>query len=125
MAEGFRETKQKKILREELEKFSSFFTAEELHEKAKRRDGKIGAATVYRFLGNMKKMSLLHSYICGRKSVYSGDLDSHCHFICQKCGRKMHIRIDRLDFLRKNFRGSICHFQIDISGICEDCMKNN
>ena len=124
MAKDFRETKQKKILREELEKFDSFFTSEELHDKAKKRDARIGVATVYRFLANMKKMSRLHSYTCGRKAVYSGNLDSHCHFICQKCGKKMHITMDKLDFLRKNFKGRVCHFQIDISGICQECAKS-
>ena len=116
-----RQTKQKLMLRMELDKFGSFFTAEELHEKAKKKDKEVGIATVYRFLKELKNNNKIHSYLCNRKAVYSVSEENHCHFICQKCGKTMHINIDSIDFLKRNFEGEICHFQINVEGICDEC----
>ena len=114
-----RQTKQKSLLEKELSNLDSFFTAEDLHRKVKNE--RIGIATIYRFLGELKNKNTLHSYICDRKSIYSKSKSNHCHFTCQKCGKVIHINIDSLDFLKKNVKGVICHFQIDVEGICEDC----
>lgn len=119
-----RQTKQKNLLLQEVKKFSSFFEAEQLHQKAKDKDSKIGIATVYRFLKRLKKDNQIHSYICDRKTVYSISEKNHCHFTCQKCGKIMHINIDSVDFLKKNFRGDVCHFQINLEGICDECRDN-
>ena len=118
-----RQTRQKSILEEEIKKFNSFFAAEELHEKAKRKDNKIGIATVYRFLKEIKNKNQIHSYLCNRKTIYSISKKNHCHFLCQKCGKIIHINIDSIDFLKRNFEGEICHFQINVEGICDDCRK--
>ena|SRR3989338_4297353 len=117
----YRETRQKSIIREELKKFDSFFTADGLYWKIKIRDDRIGVATIYRFLNDMKKRGELHTYTCNRKSLYSKNLSSHCHFTCQSCGRISHIEVNQLDFLSKKIKGKICHFQIDVSGVCEEC----
>ena len=121
-----RETKQKQILDLEINKISSFFTAEDLlgrikkNTKEKNRKS-IGIATVYRFLKELKKNRKIHSYICARKTIYSRNKSSHCHFICEKCGKVEHIKVDSLDFINKKINGSICHFQIDVQGVCKDC----
>lgn len=119
-----RNTKQKEILFNEIEKFNSFFTAEELLGKANKKDTKIGIATIYRFLKNLSKKRKIHQYNCNRKTIYSIDKKSHCHFICEKCGKSSHIEINSLDFIKNKIKGSICHFQIDINGICKNC-KND
>ncbi len=45
-----RETRQKKIIEQELSKLKFFFTAEELHKKVVKKDSNMGIATIYRFL---------------------------------------------------------------------------
>ena len=116
-----RETKQKSIIEHEISCINTFFTAEQLHEKIKKKDAKMGIATVYRFLKELKKNREIHSYACNRKSLYSTKKLSHCHFTCENCAKMEHINVQRLDFL-KNFNvGNICHFQIEVSGICPDC----
>ena len=116
-----RQTRQKHILRLETDKFRSFFTAENLHEKAKNKDDKIGIATVYRFLKELSKNNKIHSYLCDRKTIYSISEKNHCHFLCQKCGKVFHISINSIDFIKGNLKGDICHFQINVEGICGDC----
>ena len=114
-----RNTKQRELLREEVKRFNSFFTAEELLSKVK--DSKLGIATVYRFLNDLENVKEIHSYVCNRKTIYSIDEKSHCHFVCEKCGKVSHIEIKNLDFIKNKINGSICHFQIDIGGICNKC----
>jgi|SRR3989344_4382832 len=118
-----RKTKQKETLEKELSYFNAFFTAEDLHQKAKKKDISIGIATVYRFLQNIRKKQQLHSYTCERRIIYSKK-SNHCHYICQKCGKQTHINIESIDFIKRKVEGTLCHFQIDIHGICKNCQKN-
>src|SRR3989338_7479649 len=92
-----RHTRQKELIKTEMEKFSSFFTAEELFNKVK--DKKIGIATVYRFLREFDKKELC-CFVCNRKTVYSRRKDNHCEFTCQKCNKTFHFNVDSLDFLK-------------------------
>jgi Fe2+ or Zn2+ uptake regulation protein len=116
-----RQTKQKNAISEELVKFSSFFTAEDLFAKVKDRD--MGVATVYRFLKNLRDKGKIHSYICNRRTLYSKDKQSHSHFICERCGKVEHFKIENVDFLKDKIKGSICHFQLDVSGVCVECLS--
>lgn len=127
MAENSRKTRQKDIIEHEIKKFSSFFTGEELFEKVKKRNSKIGIATVYRFLRKLRDKSMIHVYNCGRRTLYSRERKAHCRFICEKCGNTRHISVSKIDFLKKSIDEDICHFQLDIYGICSSCkpkMKN-
>ena len=123
MVKKLRQTKQKELLNEEVKRFNSFFTAEELLIKINMKDSKLGIATVYRFLKDLSDKRQIHTYICNRKTIYSVDENSHCHFICEKCGKVEHINVSSLDFIKNRINGSICHFQIDITGLCNQCSK--
>lgn len=116
-----RNTRQKELIIEEIEKFNRFFNSDELFERVSKRDGKIGIATVYRVLKDLKGKHGLHSYVCDRKTIYSREKKSHCHFTCEKCGKIRHIDIDKLDFLKKNVDGDVCHVQVDVTGVCSNC----
>ncbi|MEK6858747.1 MAG: transcriptional repressor [Nanoarchaeota archaeon] len=118
-----RETRQKEVLKRELGKINAIFTAEELYKKTADKENKLGIATVYRFLKELRTKGQLHSYICARKIIYSKKQTSHCHFICEKCGKLEHISLEKIDFIKEKIKGKICHFQLDISGICEKCAK--
>lgn len=108
----------------EVSKFEGFFTAEDLFDKVKQHDKKIGIATIYRFLKDLRGKGGLHSYLCDRKTVYSRGKNNHCHFICQKCGKIKHLDVKSIDFLK--IKEQVCHFQIDVHGICKECLvKSN
>lgn len=117
-----RKTKQKELIRSEISTFTTLFTADELFDKIRKKDNTIGIATVYRFLKDLRKKKELHSYMCDRKMVYSREKNNHCHFICQKCDTITHFNIDKIDFLQTKIKGEICHFQIDVHGICDMCL---
>ena len=116
-----RMTKQKQVMHDELAKFSSFFDAYELHEKVAKKNSKIGIATVYRFLNNLEDSGGVHSYLCDNKRIYSFGKKSHIHFTCENCNAKKHIDLKNVDFLKEVVDERICHFQIDLSGLCKNC----
>lgn len=118
-----RKTKQKLLIKEEINRFDKFFTAEELLNRVKKTNKKISIATIYRFLKDLRLRKELHSYLCDRKTIYSKEKNNHCHFICQKCGETAHFEIKNLGFLKNKFKGNICHFQVDIYGVCDKCFK--
>ena len=112
-----RMTAQKKQLYEEIKNCPPFFDAYELHQRTKK---KIGLATIYRFLSVLESDGELHSFTCENKRIYSRDKTSHAHFRCEKCNRTEHIKMKNVDFL-KSVDGEVCHFQIEIVGICTAC----
>jgi Fur family ferric uptake transcriptional regulator len=120
-----RNTKQKEIIEYQIENTEAFFTAEDLYKKIIKIDKKIGIATIYRFLKNLKKRNLIHSYNCNKKIIYSKTKRSHCHFICKKCKKTSHLEINNLNFIKNKINKNICHFQLDIYGICEKCSNRD
>lgn len=120
MAKTSRNTRQKELMQIELDKIKTFFSAEDLYSHIKRSDKDIGIATIYRFLKNLKKRKLLFTYICDRRTIYSKEKKSHCHFICETTGKITHFEIDSLDFLKDKIPGSITSFQLEVRGICKD-----
>ena len=118
-----RNTRQKELLNKEIKNLNAFFTAEELFQRIVKKDPKIGIATVYRFLKDLINKRKLHFYTCNRKTIYSCNKESHCHFICEECGKVEHIEIKSIDFIKSKISGEVCHFQIDVFVICEQCRK--
>ena len=116
-------TKQKKLLQETILRSTSFFDTYELHKKVLQHDSRIGIATVYRFLKYLEDKGEIHSYLCNNHRIYSSTKDNHIHFTCEKCGVIKHLSAKNLDFLQEVVHDQVCHFQIDISGICNLCKR--
>jgi len=117
-----RHTRQERMLTDSLNTFGAFFTAEELAVKTQ-GTARIGTATVYRFLKKKELSGEVHSYLCGRRRLYSVNEDNHCHFTCSKCGRVEHLKLSKVDFIKDATNGKVCHFQLDITGICKRCLS--
>ncbi|MFT4282909.1 MAG: Fur family transcriptional regulator [Candidatus Woesearchaeota archaeon] len=110
-----RQTKQKEIISKKLKEFKGFFSAKELHEQAKKEDKKIGIATIYRFLKDEVENQKLHTYVCGRKNVYSKN-KTHCHFVDEKTGKITHFQVETLDFLKGQNIKEITSVHIEVKG---------
>lgn len=119
-----RNTKQKQIMEQEIQEMSAHFNAEDIHRKLTEKKHEIGIATIYRFLKKLREERKLHSFTCERKIVYSRTNNDHSHYTCQKCGNITHFSVDSLDFIKKKIPGKICHFQIEVEGVCDKCAGN-
>ncbi|MFT4326142.1 MAG: Fur family transcriptional regulator [Candidatus Woesearchaeota archaeon] len=118
MARVSRNTKQKELIKQEIDRVSSFFNAEDIYEKVHKKDASIGMATIYRYLKDAKEKGDLYSYLCNRKTIYSKGKKSHCHFECEKTGKVFHFEIDNIDFLKDKIPGTISSFQLEVKGVC-------
>jgi Fe2+ or Zn2+ uptake regulation protein len=118
-----RVTKQKELLNTHLDRFSSFFTADELFANAKALNPMIGIATVYRFLKERVAEHSVHSYLCNRTLIYSKNDRCHAQFTCEKCGKTTHFELEDLSFFKKKIKGNVCHVHIDVSGVCDKCLS--
>jgi|SRR3989344_1662784 len=118
-----RMTRQKKMLYDETKRISSFFDACELHANVLKKDPGIGLATVYRFLNLLENEGEIHSFMCDNKKIYSNNKKSHAHFRCEKCAEIKHIQVKNVDFLHKSTHDDICHFQIELIGVCSECKQ--
>ncbi len=105
----------------ELQKMTTFFDAYEFHSRISGKDLHLGIATVYRFLNDIEKKGEIHSYLCENRKIYSLNKNNHIHFTCEECGGKKHLPLKNVHFLKEIVTGEICHFQIDIKGICREC----
>ena len=124
MPKTSRKTKQKEQIKDAARGFNRFFSAEDLYSKAKKKNDAIGIATVYRSLKDLDKHGDVHSYICGKRRLYSTENSNHCHFICHKCGRTEHFKLKKIDFIKFGEIGQACHFQVDVHGICKKCLES-
>ncbi len=118
-------TIQKKMMRREIKSFNNFFSAEDFFKRVASKDRKIGIATVYRFLKNLREMNKLYAYVCDRRFVYSRKKVSHCHFICEETGKVIHFDVDSLDFLKDKIPGEIRSFQLEVRGSCNECRSKS
>ena len=116
-------TRQKQRLYQATQEFTAFFNAEELHRKVARHIP--GLATIYRFLNSLENSGEIHAFLCNHRKIYSLSKKNHAHFTCEVCGAISHVALKNVDFLKENIPGKACHFQIDITGICEKCLKKD
>lgn len=118
-----RMTKQKQTLYQELRNAKTFFDVNELHRRAAQKDTRIGIATIYRFLKALEEKGEIHSYLCEDRKIYSLSEKNHVHFCCESCGTIRHLDLKKADFLRVAGGEEICHFQVNITGLCSTCRQ--
>jgi Fe2+ or Zn2+ uptake regulation protein len=119
-----RMTKQKQILQEEIGKSETFFSAEDLYQKIAKKDKGMGIATVYRFLKGLEESGGIHSFVCDNRKTYSISKKNHIHFECERCGMTKHLPAKNVDFLTAATGEEICHFQVNITGVCKRCQRS-
>jgi Fur family ferric uptake transcriptional regulator len=124
-----RNTKQRKIILQELMRSPCHPTASELHEKVRKKLPRISLGTVYRNLEAMAEMGQIRKLeSSGSTSRFDGDLTPHNHVHCLRCGRMddLHGAFEERVDLKKAERISgyeISRYQLDFSGICPQCKE--
>ena len=90
-----RNTPQRRVILEELQKVASHPTAVELYESVRRRMPRISLGTVYRNLELLAKTGTIRKLTFGgTEARFDGNPDCHYHVRCVRCGR-----VDDLDGL--------------------------
>jgi len=125
-----RNTRQRQVIIEELQKLCSHPTAAELHEIVRQRLPKISLGTVYRNLDLLAGQGLIRKLeISGSEKRYDGTAEEHYHVrcvVCQRIDDLYDLPADFGDDDYANLNGyEIIGHHLEFVGICPDCKKQN
>ncbi|MCC7157388.1 MAG: transcriptional repressor [Bryobacterales bacterium] len=128
--QGFRLTRQRKILLDVIDKSGEHLDAERLYQLAQKQDPKINRVTVYRTLKMLKmgglvdELDLMHHE--GDQHYYETRAKGeHAHVICLRCGKVEEFFGEPLQRLRKQveetFGFQILIARTEVGGYCAHC----
>jgi Fur family transcriptional regulator, ferric uptake regulator len=127
---GIRKTKKRDVILEVFSRSGGHLTIEELLDKVKKVDPKIGYVTVYRTLKLLKEAGLAHQWQFGDgHSRFEKASGHHDHLICLKCGKIIEFEEDEIERLQEKVSKEN-HFQIvshvhEIFGYCSRCHSSS
>jgi Fur family ferric uptake transcriptional regulator len=124
---GLRATRQRVTVLSELMVEHDDATAQELHERLRRRGERLGLATVYRTLGLLADEGVIDSL-----SHRQGELcyrlcgeGHHHHLVCTSCHRVVELEDCELGPWLERISGAhgfvTTGHRLEVSGVCADC----
>ena len=121
-----RETKQKKIILQELRKTGEHPTARKIYKIVKRRLPSISFGTVYRNLGILRDNGQILELNCGSYyNRYDGYTGMHHHFICEFCQNVLDLTkpvFPDLDAkIARKLGCRVNYHRINFYGLCKSC----
>ena len=119
-----RNTKQKQMILQIINNSTNHLNAFEVYEKVRKAIPNISLGTVYRNLNMLveeKKARRLKA--ANGIDRFDNTKIQHHHFVCMKCGKYYDV-FDKIELknLKENY-GIIENYEIQINGICNDCLK--
>ncbi len=123
-----RNTRQRKVILEELRKLTSHPTADALYEMVRRRLPRISLGTVYRNLDLLAGMGEIQKIDLGSSQArFDGNADSHNHVRCTNCGRVDDVPGEPLDLApvaHNDCSGyELLGYRLEFVGICPRCRE--
>ena len=124
---GKRLTPQRRLILDILSQSDAHLDAQEIYERARRRETNLSLATVYRTLSVLKETGLVHELHLDEEHHHyelSGK-DEHSHLVCLECGRV--IEVDNKAFVEAAAAVGLAYgfevttTQVELSGHCHDC----
>jgi len=121
-----RNTQQREVILEELQKLTSHPTAAGIYEIVRHRLPKISLGTVYRNLELLARNgSILKLDQAGGEARFDGNVDRHDHVRCVQCGRVDDVSAPNLDPLlgaTNDWGGYQIHgYKLEYYGLCPQC----
>lgn len=124
--EGYRLTKQRQ---EVINTVSDYpLTAQEIHNKLKKRKMSIDLASVYRSLELFTTMGQIRALDLGdgkKRYELTNESNHHHHFSCSTCGLIKDISFSAeetmIDDFQKHSNFTVTSHSIELSGVCADC----
>ncbi|MBD3233437.1 MAG: transcriptional repressor [candidate division Zixibacteria bacterium] len=121
--QGYRMTKQRAIVLEELAKSKDHPRADEIYHLVRQRLPKISFGTVYRNLKTLKDLGLIQELNYGKKfSRFDANLEPHHHFVCLRCGKVYDVNPQPADKMcqkvAENIGFEVASFRLEFYGYC-------
>ncbi|HTS69715.1 MAG TPA: Fur family transcriptional regulator [Terriglobia bacterium] len=131
-SQGFRLTRQRRVLIETLQESGEHLDAAKLLELARERDPAIDRATVYRTLEILKKLRLIDEldlmHLNGEKHYFEPKRKrGHCHLACFRCGAILEYSSPGFEALKaeiareNSFQVEVV--RLEVGGVCGRCRR--
>lgn len=125
---GHRVTRPRLAVWEALRGASRHLTADELAERAQRREPGLNLASVYRSLSLFEELDLVRASQLGEEEASRWELahpDDHFHLVCDECGRVEHHSGGFVEEVREHLRDSHGFIpravDLTVQGTCRRC----
>ena len=131
MAEhGLRATEQRRLIIDTFIASEPHVSIDELLTSVRKKDGRIGYATVYRTLKMLAESGIAHErhFDDGFARYELANAKSHHdHLICTGCGRIVEFEEPEIEKLQlvvaERYHFNVTHHRHELYGVCEDCRK--
>ena len=125
---GLKSTRQREIILDEFLRVGSHLSTEELYLRLRRKNPRIGYATVHRTLKLFAECGIAEQrhFGDGQARYEASDLDEHHdHLICISCGKIVEFEDPRIEQLQDEVARlhgfSIERHRLELYGCCESC----
>lgn len=102
------------------------FGVDVLYQSMEESGYHVSRATVYNTLELFVDCGLLNRHVFGlRKTLYEVALGSHCHLVCNSCGKIRELEVELLPHLGATSLGGFTptYCSTTVYGLCPDCMR--
>jgi len=123
--EGYRFTRQRQIILDELRKRECHPSAKEVYDAVKVRLPNVSLGTVYRNLGILEELGRIRRLAHGESSRFEANLNDHYHLICTKCDQIFDVDtsiLEKLNTQELEANGfEINGHKLELYGLCPNC----
>lgn len=128
-ATGLRVTNQRAIVLDIIKQSEPHLDADEIYQRARKKEPRISLSTVYRSLQQFKKMGLVEEYHFDDDHHHyeAKPASTHHHLVCLGCGRVIEFDYDLVrqieESVPKTREFEIIETELRINGYCSECNK--
>lgn len=126
--EGYRFTRQRRIILEEVQQQQHHPSAKEIYDAVKVRLPNISLGTVYRGLGVLVELRLIRKVKHGEYARFDANLAEHHHLICTDCNQLLDVDVPLSEPLNtQQFRArgfEVQGYKLELYGLCPTCATN-
>lgn len=126
---NLRMTRQRRVILEELKKFTHHPSADEIYDVVRRRIPRISLGTVYRNLEVLSELGEITKLeFGGTLKRFDWDTEDHYHIRCNLCDRVDNVPMPHLGDLENRMSRDteyrIIGHRLEFYGLCPECAKN-
>ena len=130
LTQGLKTTQQRELILDEFLRSASHLSTEELYLRLRRKNPRIGYATVHRTLKLFAECGIAEQRHFGdgqARYEASGHDEHHDHLICITCGKIVEFEDPRIEELQVEVAGghgfTIERHRLELYGCCSDCRQ--
>jgi len=128
---GLKATRQRDEIVRALKKAGAHVTVDELYQRVRRKNPRIGYATIYRTLRLLAESGWASARRFGDRTArfeHRIEGEHHDHLICLQCGKIQEFENDRLEALQERIARQegflVREHKLELYGYCQGCAKN-